>query len=268
MKKIITLAIVLLFAVTAIAEESEKLEQTVLSGSLEQTVVVGETIEPIVIQYTNLKSHKSQFIDALGLTESWQDSEQKCTISGKIDRDLEAPAKITSRILLVSTTDDSSYTEMKFNLLPRETAFKVIQGNVNQSLKAGEAISPIVIEYDNIKKFIKPVFPDGIKFEPNSEAHTITISGTIDESVETGEYNYKVKAVTEKDDTLDVSGTFSVQGIPKTTTIKVVENATQKLMAGDSLKPIVFEYTNMVEPALETTDLPLEKAICRSGSNS
>lgn len=267
MKKFIGLVFALLFATTAIAqEESGKVKQEVQSGSLEQTVVVGESIEPIVIQYTNLKSHKSQFIEALGLTESWQDSEQKCTISGKIDRDLEAPANITTRILLVSTTDDSSYTEIKFNLLPRETAFKVIQGNVNQSLKAGEAISPIVIEYDNIKKFIKPVFPNGIKFESNSEAHTITISGTIDESVETGEYSYKVKAVTETDDTLDVSGTFSVQGLPQTTTIKVIENASQKLVAGDSIKPIVFEYTNMVEPNLET-NLPGGYSMSNDKSN-
>ena len=267
MKKFIGLVFALLFATTAIAqEESGKVKQEVQSGSLEQTVVVGESIEPIVIQYTNLKSHKSQFIEALGLTESWQDSEQKCTISGKIDRDLEAPANITTRILLVSTTDDSSYTEIKFNLLPRETAFKVIQGNVNQSLKAGEAISPIVIEYDNIKKFIKPVFPNGIKFESNSEAHTVTISGTIDESVETGEYSYKVKAVTETDDTLDVSGTFSVQGLPQTTTIKVIENASQKLVAGDSIKPIVFEYTNMVEPTLET-NLPGGYSMSNDKSN-
>ena len=266
MKKFIGLVFALLFATSAIAQEdSEKLKQEVLSGSLEQTVIVGESIEQIVIKYTNLKSHKSQFIEALGLTESWV--ENVCYISGKIDRNLEAPAKVTTKIILEGTApNDSAFTGITFNLLPRETALKVVSGSLNQSVKAGEAISPIILEYDNITKIERTAFPNGISFERNSETHEITIKGTVDNSVETGDYGYKILGITEQDDTLEVSGTIHVQGIPRTTTIEIVENGTQKLVAGDSIKPIVLKYTNMTEPVLAPT-LPGEYEISNDKTN-
>ena len=266
MKKFIGLVFALLFATSAIAQEdSEKLKQEVLSGSLEQTVIVGESIEQIVIKYTNLKSHKSQFIEALGLTESWV--ENVCYISGKIDRNLEAPAKVTTKIILEGTApNDSAFTGITFNLLPRETALKVVSGSLNQSVKAGEAISPIILEYDNITKIERTAFPNGISFERNSETHEITIKGTVDNSVETGDYGYKILGITEQDDTLEVSGTIHVQGIPRTTTIEIVENGTQKLVAGDSIKPIVLKYTNMTEPVLVPT-LPGEYEISNDKTN-
>ena len=266
MKKFIGLVFALLFATSAIAQEdSEKLKQEVLSGSLEQTVIVGESIEQIIIKYTNLKSHKSQFIEALGLTESWV--ENVCYISGKIDRNLEAPAKVTTKIILEGTApNDSAFTGITFNLLPRETALKVVSGSLNQSVKAGEAISPIILEYDNITKIERTAFPNGISFERNSETHEITIKGTVDNSVETGDYGYKILGITEQDDTLEVSGTFSVQGLPRTTTIEIVENGTQKLTAGDSIKPIVLKYANMTEPVLAPT-LPGEYEISNDKTN-
>lgn len=51
MKKMISLAMFLFFAVAAAAQnlESQKITQTVVKGKLEQTVFAGDNIEPVKI---------------------------------------------------------------------------------------------------------------------------------------------------------------------------------------------------------------------------
>lgn len=245
MKKFISLLFALLLATSVVyaQETPQKLEQHVISGSLEQDVVVGEAIEPIVIQYKNLKSHTSSNFDELGLTESWDGD--VCKITGNIKRNLATPQQTTAHIYLEGVSNDKDFTEFTFNLLPRKPMLKAVSGELNQSVKAGESISPIVIEFDNITNITYKQFPEGIKHEINNEEHTITIKGTVNEDVPTKEYNYKVVGDTKDNETLEVSGTFSVQGKKVVSTIEIFENATQNVTAGDSIKPIVFKYTNM-----------------------
>ena len=100
MKKFISLLFALLLATSVVyaQETPKKLEQHIISGSLEQDVVVGEAIEPIVIQYKNLKSHTSSNFDELGLTESWDGD--VCKITGNIKRNLATPQQTTAHIYL------------------------------------------------------------------------------------------------------------------------------------------------------------------------
>lgn len=249
MKKMISLAIALFFATAALAEELEVstiITQEVVSGQLEQTVTVGDEIIPTKISYTNVKSvRETPVFSNLGLSATCDnDSKNKttlCTVAGKIKRNLK-PETIKSYILVEDEYGRVAITYFTFNLQARPTTLKVIKGETTQSVKAGESISDVEIEYAGIKSFIYSSSPAGIKVDNDSEKQVLKISGKIDERVATGEYKYKVRGITQDEkDTLSVEITFKVTGKPVSLTVS--ENATQKVVAGDSIKPVTFSFT-------------------------
>jgi len=251
MKKRISLAIAFFFATAAIAEEeyvaSPIITEEVLSGKLEQTVTVGDNIEQTKIVYTKAKGAlKTEGFSALGLSASCtaNQSEKKvsCTVSGEIKRNLVVPTTIKPFILVEDDNGRVAITYFTFNLQARPTTLKVIKGETTQSVKAGESISDVEIEYAGIKSFIYSSSPAGIKVDKDSVKQILKISGKIDERVATGEYKYKVRGITQDEkDTLSVEITFKVTGKPVSLTVS--ENATQKVVAGDSIKPVTFSFT-------------------------
>lgn len=253
MKKMISLAIAFFFATAAIAEEeyvaSPIITEEVLSGKLEQTVTVGDNIEQTKIVYTNAKGAlKTEGFSALGLSASCtaNQSEKKvsCTVSGEIKRNLVVPTTINPYIIIEDEYGKVVITEFTFNLTARPTTLKIIKGEANQSVKAGEAISTIQIEYYGIKKFIYSGKPTGINVDKDNENQIITVSGKFPESTIPNVYKfhiYGVKAENEKD-TLDLLLTFDVS-TDKPVTVSATENKTQKVFAGDSIKPVVFSFT-------------------------
>lgn len=243
MKKLISLAIAMFFATAAFAEgyaASDKITQKVLSGQLKQTVMLGDEIETTKISYENIKGKlKSDGFAALGLSETWTNN--VCEISGRIKRNLN-PKTITPYILVEDDEGKVAQTQFEFILQARPTTLKIIKGETTQSVKAGESISEIEIEYSGIKSFIFGSSPSGVKYERDGENQILKISGKIDERVATGEYKYKVRGITQDEkDTLSVEITFKVTGAP--VSVSVAENATQKVVAGEAIKPVSFSFT-------------------------
>ena len=253
MKKMISLAIALFFATTALAQEvyvpSQDISETVKTGALKQTVMVGDNIKETKIEYTKAKGlHKADGFTQLGLTASCTANESEktvaCTVSGEIKRNLVVPTTINPYIIIEDENGKVVITEFTFNLTARPTTLKIIKGEANQSVKAGEAISTIQIEYYGIKKFIYNGTPKGIDPQRDNEKQIITVSGTIPESTVPNVYKfhiYGVKAENEND-TLDLLLTFDVF-TDKPVTVSATENKTQKVFAGDSIKPVVFSFT-------------------------
>ena len=253
MKKMISLAIALFFATTALAQEvyvpSQDISETVKTGALEQTVMVGDNIKETKIEYTKAKGlHKADGFTQLGLTASCTANESEktvaCTVSGQIKRNLVVPTTINPYIIIEDEYGKVVITEFTFNLTARPTTLKIIKGEANQSVKAGEAISTIQIEYYGIKKFIYNGTPKGIDPQRDNEKQIITVSGTIPESTVPNVYKfhiYGVKAENEND-TLDLLLTFDVF-TDKPVTVSATGNKTQKVFAGDSIKPVVFSFT-------------------------
>ena len=250
MKKLISLAIALFFATAALAEELEVstiITQEVVSGQLEQTVTVGDEITPTKISYTNVKSvRETPVFSNLGLSATCDnDSKNKttlCTVVGKIKRNLK-PETIKSYILVEDEYGKVAITYFTFNLKARPTTLKVIKGETTQSVKAGESISEIEIEYSGIKSFIFGSSPSGVKYDRDSENQIIKISGKVDANTASGEYKYIVRGIKQDNekDTLKVEITFNVTGAP--VSVSVAENATQKVTAGEAIKPILFSFT-------------------------
>ena len=255
MKKLISLAIALFFATTALAQEmynpSQVITAQVVSGALEQTVILGDNIEQTKIAYTKAKGMlKADGFTQLGLSASCtaNESEQTvaCTVSGQIKRNLVIPTEpITPYIIVEDEDGDVVFTQFAFNLKARPTTLKIIKGESSQSVIAGEAISDIQIEFAGIKKFIySGKLPTGIEAKRDDEKQIITVSGKIDEKTVTNVYKFYIYGVKSENenDTLKVLLTFDVS-TGKPVTVSATENKTQKVIAGDSIKPVVFSFT-------------------------
>ena len=276
MKKMISLAIALFFATTALAQEvyvpSQDISETVKTGALNQTVMVGDNIKETKIEYTKAKGlRKADGFTQLGLTASCTANESEntvaCTVSGQIKRNLVVPTTINPYIIIEDEYGKVVITQFSFNLTARPTTLKIIKGEANQSVKAGEAISTIQIEYYGIKKFIYSGKPTGINVDKDNEKQIITVSGTIPESTIPNVYKfhiYGVKAENEKD-TLDILLTFDVS-TDKPVTVSATGNKTQKVFAGDSIKPVVFSFTGANDYNFKTT-LPGDFSAAADGSS-
>ena len=276
MKKMISLAIALFFATTALAQEeyvpSQDISETVKTGALKQTVMVGDNIQETKIEYTKAKGlHKADGFTQLGLTASCTANESEntvaCTVSGQIKRNLVVPTTINPYIIIEDEYGKVVITKFSFNLTARPTTLKIIKGETNQSVKVGEAITTIQIEYYGIKSFIYSGKPTGINVDKDNEKQIITVSGTIPESTIPNVYKfhiYGVKAENEKD-TLDLLLTFDVS-TDKPVTVSATGNKTQKVFAGDSIKPVVFSFTGANDYNFKTT-LPGDFSAAADGSS-
>ena len=249
MKKIMALAFALFFAVANAAETyeaSEKITQEILAGEgkFTQTVNAGDEIASIKIWYHGMdeNKHQSGNISEIGLTEKWTGS--VCEISGKIDRDLITQT-VKAYILVQDDEGKFAKTEFIFNVIEKEFLFALDEsfGEMNQKVKAGETIQPIVINFEKVKEIKKGALPSGLEYIIDD--HTITITGTVDATVESGDYEYKVTAVDKNSKEYTLSGTFTVEGLSKVTKIWVVENETQKVTAGTAFKPIKLKFANV-----------------------
>lgn len=260
MKNLLALLFALFFVTTAAAESYEpsgKITQTVLAGELSQTVYAGDNIAPIKISYTitegkegEIKGHQSYGLSDLGLTESWEGS--ICEISGQIGRNLVAQT-ISAYILVQDDEGKSALTELSFEITekPFSFAWNSESGDMNQSVKVGETITPIVFDYDGIKTWGVSELPAELIKENDLEKHTITIAGTIDEGVAAGDYKYEVVVTDENDEKHTLSGTITVEGLTDVTDIHIVENEKQKATAGGAIKPIVLKVANATTVRME-----------------
>ena len=249
MKKFIALVLALFLATAAFAEgyaASEKITQQVLAGNLAQTVYAGEEIAPIKILYGEIDEtkHQSGGISELGLTEKW--TGPVCEISGQIKSNLVAQT-VTAYILVEDDEGKFAKTELSFEVKERPFLFALDEtgGKLNQSVKAGETIEPIVFNFYGITEFRTSKLVPGIAFNFDEEDHTIAITGTVDATVESGDYDYTVTVKDKDSKEHSLSGTISVEGLSNITKIRVVENETQKVAPGGSLKPIVLHFSNV-----------------------
>ena len=249
MKKFIALVFALFFATAAVAESfvaSEKITQQVLAGSLTQTVAAGDEIAPIRILYENIdeNKHQSGGISDLGLTEKW--TGPVCEIFGKISRNIAAQ---TVKAYILVQDDEVKYakTDITFEIKEREFMFEWndASGEMNQTVKAGETMVPIVFDYEAISVWGVSGLPSGLKGDIDEDEHAIIIAGTVDETVVSGDYDYKVIVQDKNSKEHSLSGTISVEGLPNVASISIVENEKQKVVAGDSIKPIVFKFANV-----------------------
>ena len=258
MKKFIALIFALFVAMASAAETyvaSEKITQQVVAGKLTQTVYAGDEIYPIRIMYENIdeNKHQSGGLSDLGLTEQWTGS--VCEISGKIKGNIAAQ---TIKAYILVQDDEGKYakTDLSFKVLEKPFKFEWNDGygRMNQTVKIGYSITPIIFNYDAIEEYKVTGLPSGLISEIDKKQHYIIVAGTVEESVESGDYEYKVTVKDYNSEEHTLSGTITVKGLSNVTSIKVIENEKQKVMAGNAIKPVVFKFEYAQD--IEIKDIP------------
>ena len=145
--------------------------------------------------------------------------------------------------------DEGKFAKTEITFEVEEQKFKFAWneagGEMNQSVKAGETMVPIVFDYEAISVWGVSGLPSGLKGDIDEDEHAIIIAGTVGETIVSGDYDYKVTVKDKNSKEHSLSGTISVEGLPNVASISIVENEKQKVTAGDSIKPIVFKFANV-----------------------
>ena len=259
MKKLISLAFALIFAVTAAMAESypasQKITQTVVRGKLEQTVFAGDEIDPIRIVYENTgladnespKYSATNFSENFGLTEMWNG--HVCEISGQMRGDIVA-GTYTAYIVVKDNEGKFAKTEFKFIVNEKpipsiSLEWKEGSGPVDQKVNAGNSITPIIFDYAGITSYSVSGLPDGLMHRIDEKNQRIMIVGSVSSEALSGDHEYTVTVTNDQGDKVSKSGTITVNESKAVTSIRVVENETQKVAAGNTIKPVVFEFKNV-----------------------
>ncbi len=259
MKKLISLAIGLFFAVAAAAETyvaSEKITQQVLSGELTQTVYAGDEIKPVKILYENTglaedavpEYSSTNFLENFGLSKRWTMG-PACEIAGEMRDDI--PAGTYDAFIVVRDNEGKfAKTEFKFTVLEKEETLSLkwnkSSGDVNQEVTAGKSITPIVFDYEGITSYSVSGLPSGLVKNIDEKKHKIMIVGSVNSDVMSGDYEYKVTVKNDQGDEKSMSGTIVVKSGKARTSIKLVSGkARQEVLAGNDIEPVVFEFANV-----------------------
>lgn len=261
MKKIMALAFALFFAVANAAAQnyaSETIQQTVLKGHLEQTVIAGENIETIRILYENTgfaenydpeyKEGSTKLTDNFGLTKRWTKG-PICEISGQMRDDIVAG---TYNAYIVVKDKDGKFFKTELTFIVEEKPLPPISlelsnrsGEADQNVEAGKTITPIVFDYEGITSYSVSGLPSGLAYNIDEANKKILITGTVDKDIMSGDYEYKVTVENDAGGTASQTGKISVTGGEGKTDIEIFENETQKVVAGNEIKPVVFLFKNV-----------------------
>ncbi len=143
-------------------------------------------------------------------------------------------------VAAVAQSSASQATENSFSL-----EWNNLSGLMNQEVEAGKTISPIVFDCAGIESYSVIGLPSELDYRIDENGQRIMIVGTVDKDVFSGDYVYTVTVTNNQDAKITKTGTITViGGIPRAS-IKVVENETQKVVAGEAINSVVFEFANV-----------------------
>ena len=259
MKKIIALAFALFFAVTAAAQNyaSQKIVENVENGHLKQTVFAGDEIESVKIVYENTgfgenvfpeNEGTTDFSKNFGLSKAWTKG-PACVISGKMRDDIIAG---TYKAYIVVHDDEGKLFKTELTFIVEEKPLPPISlelsdrsGEADQNVEAGKTITPIVFDYEGITSYSVSGLPSGLTYIIDEANQIILITGTVDKDIMSGDYEYKVTVENDAGGTASQTGKISVTDGEGKTDIEIFENETQKVVAGNEIKPVVFVFKNV-----------------------
>ena len=248
------LAFALFFAVTAAAQNLASLKITQqVEGKLEQDVYAGEDIELVKIVYENTgfgqydvpEYSSTDFYENFGLSKTWTKG-PACVISGRMRSDIVADT-YSAFIVVKDNEGKLAKTELIFHVKERlfSLEWREGSGSMNQTVNAGDAIDSIVFNYEGITSYGVSKLPSGLESNVDVENHKIIIYGTVNKDIISDDYEYKVFVKNDQGKEISKSGKISVTGGEAVTSIQVEENEKQKVVAGDEIKPVVFQFKNV-----------------------
>ena len=236
-------------------EETLSLKWNESSGDVNQEVTAGKSITSIVFDYEGLTSYSVSGLPS-GLVKNIDEKKHKIMIVGSVNSDVmsgDYEYKVTVK------NDQGDEKSMSGTIVVKSgkarTSIKLVSEKARQEVLAGNEIEPVVFEFANVhvdESLSSFKFEGSLKgsFAYSVEGNKLTCSGTVDENLKGGLYTIRIIAIGENNNDTAFA---NVDVIHKSveTKVYVIENETQSLTAGDSIKPIVFkvEYGSNCELA-------------------
>ena len=202
------------------------------SGNVDQEVIAGKSITPIVFDYEGITSYSVSGLPS-GLIKNIDEKKHKIMIVGTVNSDVmsgDYKYKVTVK------NDQGDEKSMSGTIVVESgkarTSIKLVSEKARQEVLAGNEIG---------------------SFAYSVEGNKLTCSGTVDENLKGGLYTIRIIAIGENNNDTAFA---NVDVIHKSveTKVYVIENETQSLTAGDSIKPIVFKVEHGSNP--ELTNFP------------
>ena len=128
------------------------------------------------------------------------------------------------------------------------TSIKLFSDNTSQEVLAGNEIEPVVFQFANVRldeSLSSFKYEGSLKgaFAYSVDGNKLTFSGTVDENSKGGLYTIRIIAIGENNnDTAFANVEVTRESVE--TKVTVVQNESQTLSPGDSIKPIVFKIEN------------------------
>ncbi len=206
-----------------------------------QDVTAGDDIKPIVLTFSNMRSE--EFIDIPKTFSTKTDNDKKTiTISGTIPENNND--QVYTITIVAHGLDNDATVKVTINVhrKPLVTKLTLESGKTSQTVKAGESIEPVVFKFENATELEDVVgLPNGkFSLTPDNTKKTLTLSGTVGELTEAGQYTATI-GVKGLDNDASATVTITVEQQPATVTLSSGKE-TQTVEIGESIEPLVFKY--------------------------
>lgn len=206
-----------------------------------QDVTAGDDIKPIVLTFSNMRS--KEFIDIPKTFSTKTDNDKKTiTISGTIPENNND--QVYTITIVAHGLDNDATVKVTINVhrKPLVTKLTLESGKTSQTVKAGESIEPVVFKFENATELEDVVgLPNGkFSLTPDNTKKTLTLSGTVGELTEAGQYTATI-GVKGLDNDASATVTITVEQQPATVTLSSGKE-TQTVEIGESIEPLVFKY--------------------------
>ncbi|WP_405339514.1 T9SS type A sorting domain-containing protein [Fibrobacter sp.] len=230
------------------------LELSNRSGEADQNVEAGKSITPIVFDYKGITSYSVSGLPS-GLTYIIDEANQIILITGTVDKDIMS-GDYEYKVTVENDAGGTASQTGKISVTGGEgkTDIEIFE-NGEQKVVAGNEIKPVVFLFKNVRvdeNLSAFKTDEGTlkgKFKYSVEGDKLTVSGTVDENMQDG--SYSIKIIVKGENNCDTAfASVEVSHKPVVTKITVIKNESQKVTAGDSIKPIVFYKEHALELVL------------------
>lgn len=257
MKKLIVLISLLLMATAAMGQSNfSQPKMNLRMGSIQQAVFPGDTIEPVVFVVKDAHVVEFSLLDSLTGVFKYDDwvEDSLATISGTVATATD-PGEYLIQIVAKDTVNGTSVnSKFYITVLSLKDAFVHSSGSLKQSVMAGGSIEPIVFDYQQFHSYRIDNLPSGLIAQKDTNSKTITIEGAVEDSHKDEKYEFALVAYLTERDSVIYNFELEVEHIPVVTDIKILENDSQVVVAGDSIKPVTLKYENITD--LHFKDIP------------
>ena len=249
-------------------EETLSLKWNESSGDVNQEVTAGKSITSIVFDYEGITSYSVSGLPS-GLVKNIDEKKHKIMIVGSVNSDVMS-GDYEYKVTVKNEKDDEKSVSGTIAVVGGQarTSIKLVSEKARQEVLAGNEIEPVVFQFANVRvdeSLSSFKFEGSLKgsFAYSVEGSMLTCSGTVDKDLKAGLYTIRVIAIGENNnDTAFANVNVTRESVE--TKVTVVENESQTLSPGDSIKPIVFKIENGSNPQL--TNFPGSYGLKKDGN--